>query len=196
MAAGWAGIGVADAQDHDLVHWSGSGRRARGVRAIAGGPLGGRAIEVPGLGALNNGAGRFTTGVSSVSCASADSCTVGGDCQDGDRHVQGFVAVEKHGVWGQAIEVPGLGALNKGGNAGVSSVSCASPGNCAAGGYYTDGDARQPGFVVSEKNGRWGRAVEVPGLAALNQGSEASDSVGVVSVSCGSAGELRGWRGP
>ena len=150
---------------------------------------GGRAIEVPGPGALNNGAGRdFIAGVSSVSCASAGSCAAGGDYQDGDRHEQGFVAVEKHGVWGRAIEVPGLGALNKGGNAGVVSVSCASPGNCAAGGYYTAGDAGQPGFVVSEKNGRWGQAVEVPGLAALNQGRQTSDSVGVVSVSCASPG--------
>ncbi len=156
---------------------------------------GGLAIEVPGLGALNNGAGRsFTTGVSSVSCASAGDCAAGGDYQDGDRHVQGFVAVELHGVWGQAIEVPGLGALNKGGNAGVSSVSCASPGNCAAGGYYTDGDARQLGFVVSEKNGRWGQAIEVPGLGALNKGTKVSDLVGV-SVSCASPGNCAAGGG-
>ena len=41
-------------------------------------------------------------------------------------------------AWGRAVEVPGLGSLNKGGNAGVNSVSCASPGNCTAGGSYTD----------------------------------------------------------
>ncbi len=150
---------------------------------------GGRAIEVPGLGTLNKGAGRdFTTGVSSVSCASAGSCVAGGDYRDGDRHVQGFVAVENNGRWGKAIEVPGLGALNKGGEADVVSVSCASPGNCAAGGQYVDGDARHPGFVVSEKNGRWGKAVEVPGLGVLNEGGGVSDTAGVVSVSCGSPG--------
>ena len=43
------------------------------------------------------------------------------------------------GVWSRAIEVPGLGALSQGGDAGVSSVSCASAGNCAAGGDYFDG---------------------------------------------------------
>jgi len=41
------------------------------------------------------------------------------------------------GSWGRAIEVPGLGALNKG-DAEVNSVSCASAGNCAAGGDYRD----------------------------------------------------------
>jgi hypothetical protein len=36
------------------------------------------------------------------------------------------------GSWGRVIEVPGLRALNKGGDASVSSVSCASAGSCAA----------------------------------------------------------------
>ena len=158
----------------------------------------GRAVVVPGPGGLNKGAGRnLITGVWSVSCASAGSCAAGGDYQDGDRHGQGSVAVERDGVWGRAVQVPGLGALNKGGDAAVVSVSCASPGNCAAGGYYTAGDARQPGFVVSEKNGRWGKAVEVPGLAARNTGGDAS--VGTVSCalagSCAAAGSYTGRRG-
>ena len=149
----------------------------------------GRAIEVPGLGALTKVAdSNLPIGVWSLSCAAAGSCAAGGDYRDGDRHRQGFVAAERNGVWGKAIEVPGLGTLNKGGEAAVVSVSCASPGSCAAGGYYADGDARQPGFVVSEKNGRWGQAVEVPGLGALNKGREVSDTVGVVSVSCASPG--------
>jgi len=42
------------------------------------------------------------------------------------------------GVRGRAITVPGLAALNKGRNAGVSSVSCPSPGSCAAGGLYRE----------------------------------------------------------
>ncbi len=81
-------------------------------------------------------------------------------------------AVRAGGSWGRAIEVPGLGALNKGRNADVSSVSCASPGYCAAGGYYGNHGSNPylatsgRGFVVSEKSGRWGRAVEVPGLGA------------------------------
>src|SRR5215469_5732714 len=47
-------------------------------------------------------------------------------------------AVRAAGWWGRAIEVPGLGVLNKGGNAGVGSVSCGSAGNCVAGGSYRD----------------------------------------------------------
>src|SRR5262249_16703043 len=40
------------------------------------------------------------------------------------------------GVWGRAIAVPGLAALNTRRNADVLSVSCAAPGSCAAGGFY------------------------------------------------------------
>jgi len=140
----------------------------------------GTAIEVPGLGAMNKGDAE----VSSVSCGAAGSCVAGGDYTDGGGHQQGFVAGEQNGVWGQAIEVPGLAALNTGGNAGVFSVSCASAGNCAAGGDYTDGGGHQQGFVAGEQNGVWGQAIEVPGLAALNTIGDAQ----VSSVSCPSAG--------
>jgi hypothetical protein len=42
--------------------------------------------------------------------------------------------VAQAGSWGKAIEVPGLGALNTGGQAQVNSVSCGAARNCAAGG--------------------------------------------------------------
>jgi hypothetical protein len=153
----------------------------------------GRAIEVPGLGALNTGgAANFSPGVSSVSCASAGSCAAGGSYADASGHSQGFVAVERHGAWGRAIEVPGLGALNTGGNAdlspGVSSVSCASAGSCVAGGSYADASGHSQGFVAVERDGRWARAIEVPGLGALNTGENAQVPAGVTSVSCASAG--------
>jgi hypothetical protein len=139
-----------------------------------------KAIEVPGLAALNT---RGNAGVISVSCAAAGSCAAGGTYLDGHRHRQGFLVNEKNGRWGRAIEVPGLGALNKDGKAGVISVSCASAGNCVAAGYYKDGDDLRQASIDVERRGRWGQAFEVPGLAALNAGDA---SVG--SVSCSSAG--------
>jgi len=151
-----------------------------------------RAIDVPGLGALNTGGhGGGTARVSSVSCGSAGSCAAGGFYTDGGGHRQGFVASERNGVWGQAIEVPGPGALNQGGNAGVVSVSCGSAGSCAAGGNYTDGGGQRQGFVASETNDVWGQAIEVPGLGPLNQGGNA----GVVPVSCASAGNCAAGGG-
>jgi hypothetical protein len=80
--------------------------------------------------------------------------------------------------------VPGLGILNAGGDAHINSVSCSSAGNCAAGGSYRDVSSRFQAFVVSERNGRWGQALDVPGSETLNAGGN-----GVVSlVSCSRAG--------
>ena len=157
------------------------GRRGQqGFVAVERNGVWGKAIEVPGLGALNK---TGYAGVNSVSCGSAGSCAAGGEYSDRHYHNQGFVAVERNGVWGRAIEVPGLGALNKTGLAQVNSVSCASAGSCAVGGYYL-GRRGQQGFVSVERNGRWRTAIEVPGLAALNEGGDAD----VGSVSCASAG--------
>ncbi len=187
VAVTWAGA-VAPA-------WSAARGMTRGVRPPGAGDASvigvarlagswGRAIEVPGLGALN----KRDAVVLSVSCASAGSCASGGVYTDRRGHQQGFVVSERHGVWGTAIEVPGLGALNKGGNAGVSagvgSVSCGSAGSCAAGGSYADASGHSQGFVAAERNGRWGTAIEVPGLGTLNKRGAAS----VSSVSCASAG--------
>ena len=157
---------------------AGAVRAARAVPAVGSW---GKAIEVPGLGALNKGG---TAVVVSVSCASAGSCAAGGFYLDRHHHRQGFVADERNGVWGRAIEVPGLGTLNTGGDAVVVSVSCGSAGNCAAGGDYARRHGSLQGFVAVKRNGRWGRAFEVRGLAALNTGGHAE----VNSVSCGSAG--------
>jgi hypothetical protein len=143
----------------------------------------GKALRVPGLAALNVGA---NAGVTSVSCPSAGNCAAGGSYSDspGSGTFQGFVVSERNGAWGKALEVPGLGSLNTRGHATVRSVSCSSAGNCAAGGFYVDSTPSAQGFVVSERNGAWGRALEVPGLGSLNAG----DNAEVLSVSCPSAG--------
>jgi hypothetical protein len=142
----------------------------------------GKAIKMPGPGALNAG----ESGVNSVSCASAGNCAAGGWYTD-SRGSQGFVAAERDGRWGTAIEVPGLGALNTdAGFAATDSVSCSSAGNCVAGGYYNAHHPRssQQGFVAAEVDGRWRTATGLPGLQALNVGRAAE----VTSLSCSSAG--------
>jgi hypothetical protein len=106
----------------------------------------GRAAAVPRLAALNVGG---NAEVLSVSCESARNCSAGGYYEDGSSHEQAFVVSEIGGSWGKAIEVPGSGALNSGGYAQVTSVSCASKGYCAAGGYYLESSGNDVPFVVS-----------------------------------------------
>ena len=138
------------------------------------------AIEVPGTATLNAGG---IAKVSSVSCVTAGNCAAGGSYRDGSGHFQAFVASETSGVWHTAIEVPGTAVRNAGGNASVSSISCATAGNCAAGGYYRDGSGHYQVFVGGESNGVWGTARELPGTAALNLG----DAI-LESVSCAKSG--------
>jgi hypothetical protein len=141
----------------------------------------GKAIQVPGIAALNSAGDAETT---SVSCATSGNCSAGGFyTATGQVTQQAFVVTQTAGTWGQAVEVPGSAALNAGGLAEVNSVSCASAGNCAVGGVYTDSTGVMQAFVVSQVNGIWGQAIEVPGTAAVNvHGAQ------VNSVSCASAG--------
>ena len=88
------------------------------------------------------------------------------------------------GSWGRARKVPGLAALNTRGDAVLYEVSCGAAGSCSAGGFYTDGSGHGQAFVVSQHNGTWNHAEEVPGTAALNAGGDTVTS----SVSCASAG--------
>jgi len=153
----------------------------------------GQAEEVPGTAALNAGGNAQVT---TLSCAprSAGGCAVAGTYTDSAGNTQVFVASQAGGSWGAAQEIPGTGRLNVGGLANVGSISCASAGNCAAGGFYEsyppppdspNGNSNQA-FVVAERDGRWSRAEEVPGIAALNT-TQYPDNF-VRSVSCASAG--------
>ena len=163
-------------------YFTGSGNREQGFVAVERNGRWGTATEVKGLAALNQSG---YAAVLSVSCTEADTCSAGGFYSDNSHRVQGFAATEKDGRWDTAAEIPGLGALNTRGNAQVESVSCASAGNCAASGHYTTvNPIAEQGFVASERNGRRTKAIEVPGLGALNTGGDAD----VPSVSCDTAG--------
>jgi hypothetical protein len=118
-----------------------------------------------------------------VSCAKAGGCSAGGRYLDASFHMQAFVAGEVNGVWGTAQQVPGTAALNAGGFAEITSVSCAKAGGCSAGGSYRDASGHPQAFVAGEVNGVWGTAQQVPGTAALNKGGLAQIS----SVSCAKA---------
>jgi len=143
----------------------------------------GPAVEVPGLAVLNGGGDAL---VRSVSCPSAGNCAAGGSYESADGHFHAFVVSQRRGTWGTAAKVAGTSSVegSLGPGAAVNSVSCASAGNCAAAGYYTDGSGRVQAFVAGQRNGRWGKKIAVPGTAALNRGGQAA----VLSVSCPSAG--------
>ena len=95
-----------------------------------------------------------------------------------------------HGAWGKGQLVPGIAALNAGGDAAVTAISCAAPGYCTAGGYYTSAanvpasSSARKAFVVSEVKGHWGTARQVPGTSLASSG----DWTSVTAISCVSPG--------
>src|SRR5690349_15775916 len=126
------------------------------------------AEEVPGAADLNQGG---IAGIFSVSCASAGNCSAGGQYMDSSGRRQALVVSQVSGTWGTAIEVPGTAALNQGENAEIASVSCASAGNCSAGGHYINGFSQRQALVVGQVHGTWQRAIKVPVAAALHHGN-------------------------
>jgi len=138
------------------------------------------AEQLPGITALDGPRGATLT---SASCPAAGDCLVGGFYRDAAGHQQAFVSSQAGGTWGTPAELTGTGALNKGGFASVTRVSCASPGNCAAVGTYSAAKPHVLSFVATEVNGTWQPAISVPGLATL----DARDAQ-LNSVSCGSPG--------
>ena len=139
--------------------------------------------DVPGLVAANAGGG---ADVISVSCSSAGNCSAGGFYSLISLYnQQAFVVSQVDGVWQTFEDVPGLVVANTDNNAKIFSISCASAGNCSAGGKYkVDGVQYQQGFVVSQVDGVWQTFEDVRALAAI------PSIVGAVvnSVSCASAG--------
>ena len=93
------------------------------------------------------------------------------------------------GVWGNATKIS-LAGLPKNGSTGgeLNAVSCASPGNCSAGGAYRDRTGIWRPFAVNEKNGTWGHAQEIRGIASLFLDGDI-EPAGIEFVSCPAAGD-------
>jgi hypothetical protein len=142
-----------------------------------------KAQPVPGLAALATGG--FTQ-IDAISCASAGNCTAVGRYNiKGASGPQLFAVSETGGVWGTAEQIPRIRALDRGEPAVVSSISCASAGNCALAGNYNLTQFTTQAFVASQVGGTWAKAEIVPGIAALNPAGVGATA----AVSCPAVGE-------
>ena len=86
--------------------------------------------------------------------------------------------------WHTAILEPGARAPHPGQYASISALSCASVGNCLAGGYFTDKAGHQQAFTVSERNGTWQAPAELRGISAVAPHGFSA----ITAAACGSAG--------
>ena len=131
--------------------------------------------------------------VNAVSCSSAGNCTAGGYYNDG-AYDQAFVINEVAGVWGSPASLApvggGEGYLGDDGGAQVTSLSCASDGNCSAGGFYNDyGDVNvEQAFVVNETGGTWGDPTELAATSGSTGNLGDNGFAQVTSLACSSTG--------
>jgi hypothetical protein len=122
--------------------------------------------------------------LTSVSCPLPGNCAAVGLYLDGSGNQQGMTFRETAGTWGAGVKtlVPAGAAGNP--NAELKSVSCTSPGNCAAAGGYTDHSGNGQALLVSETSGTWGTGVK----AVLPAGAPTHPQVFLNSISCASVG--------
>lgn len=147
----------------------------------------GTGVPASGAPALNPDSASPLPSVSGISCPSTGNCVVVGEYLiDGEGFNEPYLLSEIGGTWQSGVEVPGIAALNGTVGATVTSVSCASAGNCAVGGSYwtTTADTQSKAFVASETNGTWQNAITVPGTSAAVGGAAT-----VQAVSCARGGD-------
>ena len=142
---------------HGLLLSETSGTWAAGVEASL--PAGACASTSAGNGC---GAGGDSVDLGSVSCASAGNCTAVGSYDDSSGHQPGLVLSETSGTWATGVEAS-LPANASTTAAGLSSVSCASAGNCTAVGEYTDSSGHEQGLLLG------GSTVSVRALALIGR---------------------------
>jgi hypothetical protein len=97
--------------------------------------------------------------VSALTCPATGDCVAAGVSVDGQGNVAGEVLSETNDRWAPPLIIAS--------RLQVYSVSCASPGYCAAGGDGPGyGAYGNQAFVISEWHGAWGKAVTPAGIPA------------------------------
>jgi len=119
-------------------------------------------------------------GIGALSCWPGGNCTATGSYSSTAGGGQVFVISRAQGTWGAPVLIRASAAMS---DPFETTLSCPSSGNCTLGGGYLAEHGDQV-FVVSEKNGAWGQAGALPGVAALNAGQDAF----LAGLACFSAG--------
>jgi len=131
----------------------------------------------------------FSTGggeVKTIACASPGNCTAAGEFTNGGTYPQAFTMTSTDGVWSQVRPVEfASGVRSPSNESELLSVSCASPGACAAVGVFQDINDRTQAFITASTNGAWTQAAPVvfPGGVLFT-----IPRVRLTSVACASVG--------
>ncbi len=96
-----------------------------------------------------------------VSCSSAGNCSAVGSYTDSSGATQGLLLTETAGTWGVGVEAAlPANAVAAPHGVELTSVSCASAGNCSAVGMYNNDSSTNDGVLLTETGGLWAPGVE------------------------------------
>jgi hypothetical protein len=150
----------------------------------------GRTVVLPASSADPHGEGQIT----GISCPAKNKCTAVGfnieDVGGGSYGKDAFTVSESHGAWGPIhfVKLPHGAAPAI--VATLTGVSCASPGNCEAVGYFAVTGENLVPMAVQEIHGSWRPATEI-GIPA-NAATAPGYTVALNAVSCPKAGSCVG----
>jgi hypothetical protein len=120
--------------------------------------------------------------ITQLSCASVGNCSLIGDshAQRNSAQDRAFVASQIDGTWGNSEPISGI----KNDDATTGGVSCLAPGECTADVNYNSSEGNGRPYTVTETNGVWHGAKEVPGITTPSSLRRAN----FAPISCASRG--------
>lgn len=124
----------------------------------------------------------------SVSCASPGNCTAVGTYVDGSGNREGLLVSEVDGNWSVGTKASLPADADPEVVVNLDSVSCASPGNCSAVGWYSDSSHNQQGLLLTESDGNWGTGIGAVLPRGAGAGANGNPDVTLSSVSCPAPG--------
>jgi len=137
---------------------------------------------VPGLAALTTPATSGSGDIKAITCTTLGNCVAVGYLVTGSGSAATsvpLVMTETAGTWSSPQQIDGTAGLGSGTSAGLTKISCADAGDCAATGTYKTSGGQNDAFYASETAGAWSAATVV----SLAQQPTGTYSV-ITGVSC------------
>jgi hypothetical protein len=120
-----------------------------------------------------------------IACSGPGTCVAVGNYSVSPTQFEAMGAVELRGAWHRATEI----AVPRGAIAStftaITSISCVAAGPCLGAGQYAVSATQSRAMVVTEANGRFGRATAI---TAMPRGASAHPSSYLLGVSCRPSG--------
>ena len=120
-----------------------------------------------------------------LSCSSAGNCEAGGSYLDSKGNVEGLVLNEVRSMWRAPTRLVPPANAGADPQVDINSLSCATNGNCSAGGGFGDTKKNGQSLIANEVNGAWKQAQEV--TLPSNAGTALQNSQ-IHAVVCWSSG--------